>query len=136
VSRVIRTEPASRTRAQLLAGASKALDGMTPSLSREELQDRLAFLGLCLAEVRRSLDQTIEAWEKRGYWVKADRFRDEWRWLDEAVAQITQALESGNLAAAVELARALNGRLPLPHAVRGRGKDPVWLGSWERWIRR
>jgi hypothetical protein len=134
VARVIRTEPATRTRAQILEGASRALAGLTAALPPEEVRERLAFLALCLTEVQRSLDQTVEAWEKRGYWVKADRFRAEWRWVEDAISRVAPALGSGDLREALEATRQLAGRLPPARQPQGKGKDPIWAGSWQRWL--
>jgi hypothetical protein len=134
MARVIRTEPATRTRAQVLQGASQALVGLAPDLPLEEARERLAFLALCLAEVQRSLEETIEAWEKRGYWVKADRFRAEWHWVEEALTRVTPALRSGELGAGFEAAGQLDGRLPPPRPTRSQDREPVWKGSWERWL--
>lgn len=134
MARVIRTEPATRTRRQILEGASRALAGLTADLPPEEVRERLAFLALCLTEVQRSLDQTVEAWEKRGYWVKADRFRAEWRWVEHAVSRIAPALASGDWTAAVEATRQLAGRLPPARDLESKGRDPIWAGSWQRWL--
>ena len=41
-----------------------------------------AFIGLALAEIYATVDVSVSAWEKRGYWVKADKFRLEWEWAD------------------------------------------------------
>ena len=35
---------------------------------------------LALEEIAVSIDVSVQAWEKRDYWVKADRFRMEWEW--------------------------------------------------------
>jgi hypothetical protein len=134
VARVIRTEPATRTRGQILEGASRALAGLTADLPPEEARERLAFLALCLTEVQRSLDQTVEAWEKRGYWVKADRFRAEWRWVEDAVSRLTAALGLGDLRAAVDATQQLAGRLPAAGQQQSKARDPIWAGSWQRWL--
>ncbi len=35
---------------------------------------------LALEEINSNIDKSVEAWEKRGYWVKADKFRLDWEW--------------------------------------------------------
>jgi hypothetical protein len=130
---VIRPEAASRLRGRLLKEASLALDGIRASA---DSRDRLAFLLLCLGEVRRSVDQTADAWEKRGYWVKADRFRAEWQWLQAAEGDLAQALAAGDVEVGVELAGGLNGRLPQATPPRKRAEAPLWRGAWERWSSR
>jgi hypothetical protein len=36
-------------------------------------------------------ETTTSAWEKRGYWMKADRYRMEWRWVAEAKRDVLEA---------------------------------------------
>lgn len=42
--------------------------------------DMLAFIILALEEITSGIDKSVSAWEKRGYWVKADKYRMEWQW--------------------------------------------------------
>jgi len=46
---------------------------------RESL-DMAAFVVLALEKIEESVDSSATAWEKRDYWLKADRFRMEWGW--------------------------------------------------------
>jgi len=133
VSRVIRTESVSRSRERLLDGASLALEGIEQS---DDQPDRLAFLALCLDEARRSVEQTIEAWEKRGYWLKADRFRADWRWLETAAAELAEALTAQDIEAGLRRAKALDGHLPQLRSGRKRGQTALWKGAWQLWTSR
>ncbi len=70
----------------------------------ELTKDMLAFIILALEEISSGIDRSVEAWEKRGYWVKADKYRLEWQWtgksaqrlrdgfLNEIEGEITQEL--------------------------------------------
>ncbi len=55
----------------------------------EETKDMVAALVLNLREIAATIETTTEAWEKRDYYLKADRFRLEWEW----VAPAAQSLE-------------------------------------------
>ena len=133
MSRVIRVEAASRSRQRVLQGMALALryaasSGATPA----DQPDLLAFLDLSLAELRRSVDETAAAWEKRGYWLKADQFRQDWRWADRIGDSLHSALDLGDLDRArvsgMELATPVHDvRLPAS-LVRSR----PWVGAWER----
>jgi hypothetical protein len=46
-----------------------------------ETRDMLACIVLSLRGIHRNIDQSAEAWEKRDYYLKADQFRREWRWV-------------------------------------------------------
>ena len=43
-------------------------------------QDLAAFIAISLQKINDTVETSVAAWEKKGYWVKADRFRMEWEW--------------------------------------------------------
>lgn len=58
----------------------------------QETRDLAAFIVLTLREVDETVDETCKAWEKRDYWIKADRFRQEWMWTTLAADKLEQAV--------------------------------------------
>lgn len=46
----------------------------------DQTRDMTAYVVLALEEISSNIDKSVEAWEKRGYWVKADKFRLDWEW--------------------------------------------------------
>lgn len=46
----------------------------------QEAKDLAAFISLALQTIADGIDSSVLAWEKRDYWVKADKFRMEWMW--------------------------------------------------------
>lgn len=44
-------------------------------------KDMLAFIALTSKAIINSVETTINAWEKRGYWNKADQFHEKWNWI-------------------------------------------------------
>ena len=51
----------------------------------------IAFIVLSLMEIERTIAQTTAPWEKREYWVKADQFRSEWKWVGEIKTKLIQS---------------------------------------------
>ena len=43
-------------------------------------RDLAAFIAISLEKIFETVETSVVAWEKKGYWVKADRFRLEWEW--------------------------------------------------------
>jgi hypothetical protein len=43
-------------------------------------RDLAAFIAIALLQVHTTIDESVAAWEKKDYWVKADRYRLEWDW--------------------------------------------------------
>ncbi len=48
----------------------------------ESTNDMVAFIILALEEIAAGIDMSVAAWEKRGYWVKADKYRMDWAWVE------------------------------------------------------
>ena len=57
----------------------------------DEVKDMTATLVFALRGIAESVEVTTDAWEKRDYYVKADRFRLEWEWVTPAARRL-QAL--------------------------------------------
>jgi hypothetical protein len=56
-----------------------------------EAKDMLAFIIICLKKITATIDQTVAAWEKRDYWIKADRFKQSWLWVDTHQVKLLNA---------------------------------------------
>ena len=81
MSRVINPDSSGKERTRLSKSAALAIRELA-SLREpgEESRDLAAFLVLALGRISETVEESVVAWEKRGYWVKADRFRMEWGW--------------------------------------------------------
>ena len=54
--------------------------------------DLAAYISLALHAIFKTVDQSVTAWEKRGYWLKADLFRLQWEWAEGERIQMKNAL--------------------------------------------
>ena len=123
MGRVIRPVPAGRQRkgwmGELRAAAERAQEA-----EAGELRDLLAFAEERLSLIEASVESTAAAWEKRQYWVKADRFRQEWRWCGHRRAAIEAALQANDRAldsvALASLLPELQALTPSKQAARER----------------
>ena len=52
----------------------------------DEAKDMASMIVLLLHEIEKGVQQTATAWEKRDYWIKAERFLREWDWVKFAAA--------------------------------------------------
>jgi len=66
-------------------------------------KDLAAFIAQALVAIFQTVDVSVTAWEKRGYWVKADRFRLEWEWADVVGKRMCEAVVNGDWALIAEL---------------------------------
>jgi hypothetical protein len=99
-------------------------------------RDLVAFIALALMEISDTVDQSVAAWEKRGYWVKAERFRMEWDWtgrLSRSVAQAVQAADWATIALlSAQIAQKFaTVKLPVRHRL-----GTPWVGAYLELIRR
>jgi hypothetical protein len=54
----------------------------------DEVKDMTATLVFALRGIAESVEVTTDAWEKRDYYVKADRFRLDWEWVTPAARRL------------------------------------------------
>ena len=97
-------------------------------------RDMVIFIILSLDAVADTIDPTVAPWEKRDYWVKADRFRMEWAWAKKYADQLREALfveDWGTIAmAAVQIAQVPQiSKIEI--SPKHRMGEP-WDGAWNR----
>lgn len=94
MTQIIKTSTPGKERSRL----SKAIvitirNFMRQESPDDETNDMLAFIILALKEISDGIDKSVAAWEKRGYWVKADQYRLEWQWAGEMAAKLQTAFQ-------------------------------------------
>jgi len=82
MSRIIHTQSPGKIRNQHRRTIAEALRRLSqkPNLDTEA-KDLTALIIFSLHGIADTVDQTIEAWEKRDYYIKAEHFRQKWHWL-------------------------------------------------------
>lgn len=133
MSRVINPETAGKQRKYLLRGVIVAVREMMKQESQDELsRDMAAFIGLSLLEIFDTVNVSVAAWEKRNYWVKADRYRMEWMWSLTLGQRICQAVLAEDwLTIATSMAQVAQQVMAVEIPKR-HGVNEPWIGAWER----
>ena len=54
----------------------------------DESKDLVALIVYSLRGIAQGIDQSARAWEKRDYFVKADKFRMEWAWVEKTANRL------------------------------------------------
>lgn len=133
MSRIVQTDSLGQARTKL----SKLILISIRELMKQtditaESKDLAAFIVLALKEISSGIDPSVEAWEKRGYWVKADRFRMEWEWSGRFARQLEKALMDEEWASVpllvIQIAQKLENVKPPSRNVNGK----FWAGSFSR----
>lgn len=82
MSRVINTDSTGKKRNQNMRTSAELLRHLSQKNAIDaETKDMIALLVYCLREIDEGIDQSSAAWEKRDYWMKAEEFRERWRWV-------------------------------------------------------
>jgi len=93
LSRIIQTEAVGKRRTELCRGVVAAVRQLAQQQQPDDLtKDLAAFIVLSLQEIMETVRGSIVAWEKKGYYVKADRFEMEWIWTERYAEEMKKAL--------------------------------------------
>lgn len=89
MSRVINTDSPSKRRNYARRTIAEVLRHlMYKRRFDDETKDMVALVIRSLYDMHATIDETTAAWEKRDYFVKADRFRLEWEWTRPAAQRL------------------------------------------------
>ncbi len=93
MSRVIHTKNPTTIRNQHRRTIAEILRllGQKPHVDNEA-KDMAAMIVLSLREIKSGVEQTAQAWEKRDYWLKAERFLRNWDWITESAANLEDVI--------------------------------------------
>ena len=133
MTRIIRTDSPARYRQRLLKALASAFHCFREETTTEaQKKDIYAFTLLTLEAISESVDQTILAWEKRDYWIKADRLRDTWRWASEAHKNLLNALQSNEIEGAYQQLESLYEQTESVKLPRNQPGQDLWQGAWRK----
>ena len=135
MGRVIRTNSpttvrnrARRTIAEMMrrVGEKRTMD--------DDVKDMAATIVLSLVTIDETIKQAITAWEKRDYWVKAERFQHEWLWVPEQAANLDDVLRHEAWDLIPDLLMELMPRFADVSVNKMTRKPDTWLGNYARLI--
>jgi hypothetical protein len=133
VSRIVNSQSTGRERAQLVRAIVVAIRELSRQSSfGEEARDLGSFIVLALQTVLKGVDASAKAWEKRGYWVKADRFRMDWDWAEPLAAQLRSAIESADEPLVASLVMRIAQRLSGVQVSSNPRVGKPWIGAFAR----
>jgi hypothetical protein len=133
LSRVIHLDGVGKQRTQLTRAVVLALrELMQQQQADEQTRDLAAFISLALEAIHETIDTSVDAWEKRGYWLKADRFRMEWAWTEKFSQAIRKALMVGDWAALAVSAGQVAEKLKDVKVPQRHRLGTPWVGAWKK----
>jgi hypothetical protein len=133
LGRIIKTGSAGKDRIILEKGIVLAIRELAQQNSVDEItRDLLAYIAVSLQAIEGTIDDSVAAWEKRGYWLKADRYRMEWIWSGKLGSEIKQAIlheDWGNVPGMIAQVTQKLSKLEVPK--RNRLGKP-WVGCYQK----
>jgi hypothetical protein len=133
LSRIINPESIGKERTQLIRAVVLALrELMHQTDADERTRDLAAFIAFALDSIHQTIDVSVSAWEKRGYWIKADRFRMDWAWTDKYSQELRKAVLNDDWAKVALAAGQVAERLKDVKVPQRNRIGTPWDGAWER----
>ena len=97
MSRIISTESPGKLRSQHRRTIAEAIRRLSQKKQLDdEAKDLAAIIVFSLHGITNTVERTITAWEKRNYYMKAERFRTQWRWLESSTDDLSEVIFEGN----------------------------------------
>jgi hypothetical protein len=133
VSRVIQTDGVGKERNRLLRGIVISIrELMKQSKPDTKTKDLAAFIAIALLAVDGTIERTVTPWEKRNYWVKADKFRQEWAWAKTTSEEMQGAALEEDWGMVAGIAASVGARLAKIKVSDKHRMGTPWVGAWDK----
>jgi hypothetical protein len=112
LSRVINPDSVGKERTRLTKSIVLCIRELAKQAKvTSETKDMASFIALALQSISDGVDVSVAAWEKRDYWVKADKFRMEWMWTGQFAEKMKTAVLSDDWATIASLIPQIASKL-------------------------
>lgn len=136
MSRVINTDSTGKRRNQLMRTVAETLRRLSQkSVVDDDTRDMVALLVFCLREIEAGIEQSAQVWEKRDYWMKAEEFRERWRWAGLMATELQNLVFADNWS---DLPQTIARLLPYISDIKINKftrREGHWKGSYEALLR-
>jgi hypothetical protein len=95
-------------------------------------RDYAAYIVMALQAVDETVERTVTPWEKRDYWVKADKFRMEWNWVKTQGSNLKQALIAEDWGEVAFQAAQVGSKLSDVKVSDKHRLGSPWEGAWKK----
>src|SRR5687768_16814304 len=131
MSPIINPESAGKERTRF----SKAIVLAVRELAKQtdvtpEAKDLAAFITIALKNISEGIDVSVAAWEKRGYWVKADRFRMDWLWTGSFAEKLETAIHADDWGTVAMLSAQIAQKFSKIMVSENHRLGKPWLGAY------
>ena len=132
---LVKSGSASKDRFLLERGIVLALrELMHQSNPDDNTRDLIGYITLSLWAIADTIDESVGAWEKRGYWVKADRFRMEWSWTKSMGDDLYRSIMQDDWVSLAQISAQIGEKLKSVKIPQRHHMGTPWVGAWKRLI--
>ncbi|GAB4456220.1 MAG: hypothetical protein Kow0070_05860 [Anaerolineales bacterium] len=133
MSRLIKTDTVGKDRTRLTKSIVLAVRELAKQKEvTAEARDLAAFIAVALQAIAEGIDESVAAWEKRGYWVKADRFRMEWLWTGQTAAKMKSAVLNDDWGTIALLLPQIAQKLGKVQIAENHRLGAPWKGAYQK----
>lgn len=137
MSRVVRTQSISTQRTRLSKSIVIAIREIYKKHSYDnEVREITAYIVIALLAIGETIDMTVEPWEKRGYWVKADRFRMEWKWVLNLSRKLRNELNNNEWDSIIPLLVEIGSKFNKIQVSERHRMGKPWIGAMDEYNNR
>ena len=97
----------------------------------DDVRDMVAMIVFCLREIDATVLDSIKAWEKRGYWNKADKFQMEWMWAGQLAKTVEEILFAEDWDQFPEIMMKLFPHFSDIEVNKMTRDSSLWIGSYD-----
>ena len=131
MSRVINPDSVGKERTRLTKSIVLCIRELAKQTQvTSETKDMAAFIALALQSIAAGIDVSVAAWEKRDYWVKADKFRMEWMWAGQSAEKMRSAVLGDDWAAIAMLMPQIAQRFSKIEVSDNHRLGKPWVGAY------
>ena len=133
MSRVINPDSTGKERTRLTKAIVIAIRELVrQSEPNAEARDLAAFIALALQTIAEGIDLSVAAWEKRDYWIKADRFRMEWAWAGQVGEKMKKAVLDEDWGNVAMLSAQIAQKLQKVKVSENHRMGTPWVGAYKQ----
>ena len=133
MGRLINSESAGKDRTRLTKTIVISIRELLRQKEPGDLsRDLIACVLMSLDGIYDTVDASVEAWEKRGYWLKADRFRMDWQWTKIIADQMRPLVLAENYGELIPLMVEVLQALDSVKVSENHRLGTPWTGAWDR----
>lgn len=97
MARIIHTNSPGKRRRHYIRTSAEILRRLSQQKAiNADTKDMAAMLVYCLRAIDGTVEESVLAWEKRGYWKKAADFQQQWWWASLLAPSIEELVKTGS----------------------------------------